>query len=184
MTETVLTVRVLNKQLGIGEKFARLGTMQDLFLFRKAWLSVTPEELALTCTNDLNSFYGLGAIPQEAIKRIRFKKSVYTPGQQLVNPALCGLVAGVIGNVVYWFEVGKRRVIGLDQAIGFGVLGILGLVVLSVLPSLFTIVWSNVAVVAFDSTDGTSVEVYIEDAKVDDLIGLFEGRAIPVEPNM
>ena len=111
----------------------------------------------MSCTDDVGSVHALGAIPQQDLKRIRLKKSVFTPGQQLIKPAMTGVFSGVVLNVVIWFRVGERRVIGLDQAIGLGVGVVLVMLVLFVLLNLGKVVWSNLAVVAFESADGRAV---------------------------
>jgi hypothetical protein len=175
MENNLFKVRILNETLGIGEKIARIGNIEGTSVFREASLSITPKELALSCTDDAGSVHALGGIAQKDLKRIRLKKSVFTPGQQLMKPAMSGAFTGVVLAVILSFS--NRPI-----SIGSGIFFVLGCAALLVVFNLGKIVWSHLAVVVFESGDGKSVEVAIEDEKADALVAPFAERNIPVEP--
>ncbi len=181
MQETSHTVRILNNTIGIGEKIARIGNMEGTFFFRKSILTINDDAIRLSCADDIGGIHELGNIPQNQISRIRLKKSVFTPGQQLIKPAMSGALTGVVGAFIAWFKVGGRpgSPIG-DSPIISGLCFALFLAVIFVLVNLGKVVWSHLAVVAFDSADGASVEVAIENEKVDVLLAPFVERRIPI----
>ncbi len=182
MQETNFTVRILNETLGIGEKIARMVSAEGVSFLREASLSITHDKIWLGCTDDVGGSHALGSLLQHEIRRIRFKKSAITPGQQLIKPALSGAFTGVVMTVIMWLIVGERRVSGLAESIGLSILLVLGIAGFFVVVHLFRISWSHLAVVVFEAADGKSVEVAIENDKTDALIALFAQRNIPVEP--
>ena len=181
MSETTFTVRVLNETLDIGEKIVRIGSIGGTSLLRKASLSITSAQIALSCTDDVGGLHALGAIPQQELQRIRLKKSAITPGQQLIKPAMTGAFIGIVLWVILIFQAGDRRVAGPAETVGIGILCALLITALLVVMNLGKIVWSHLAVVAFDSTDGKSVEMAIENERADSLVALFADRGIPVD---
>lgn len=182
MQETSFTVRILNETLGIGEKIARIGSFEGTSFLRNASLSVTGDKIQLGCIDDVGGSHDLGSLPQQSISRIRFKKSVITPGQQLIKPAMSGVFTGIMLVVIILFKVGERRVTDIGETIGIGIAIVLGMVALFVVINLGKVSWSNLAVIMFESNDGKSIEVAIGNKKADALITLFIERNIPVEP--
>ncbi len=183
MGDAAFNVKILNETLGIGEKIARIGSMEGASFLRGASLLITDDEIRLSCTDDVGGSHDLGSLPLQSISRIRQKKSVFTPGQQLIKPAMSGVFLGVGAAVVAWYKVGGRpgTPIG-DSPILTGIGLVLFITVLFVVLNLGKIVWSHLAVVVFESDDGSTLEVSIENEKVEEIIAPLVGRNIPVEP--
>ena len=155
---------------------------EGLSLFREATLSVTDDEIQLGCEDDLGGSHDLGSLSQNSISRITIKKSVFTPGQQLMKPAMSGLGAGIMLSVFCWFITRDTRVVDSGKMIAISVGVVLGLVALFVVVNLGKVVWSHLAVVVFESNSDESLEVAIENEKADALVASFADRNVPVEP--
>ena len=182
MGDTSFSVKILNEPLGIGEKIARIGSMEGASFFRGAFLAITDDAIQLGCTDDVGGSHNLGSMPLQNISRIRLKTSVFTPGQQLIKPAMSGTFLGVGASVVAWFRVGGRPGTPIGDSPILSSLGlILFITVLFVVLNFGKIVWSHLAVIVFESDDGSTLQVSIENEKVEAIIAPLAERNIPVE---
>ncbi len=175
-------VKILNKTLGVGEKISRIGNVQSASLFRDAWLSITNDKIQLTCIDDVGASHVLGSLPQQSIRRIKIKKSAFTPAQQLLKPAMSGAFVGIGLTAMMWFQRGNHPNSMFHDS---PVIASIGMILFGsavfVVFNLGKIGSSFLSLVVFESNDSSTIEVAVENEKADAIVAPFIERKIAVE---
>lgn len=177
-------VKILNEALSHGEKLWRLVSFKGSSTFRNALLEINTKKIILGCTDHGGTLHILKSIKLNELRRILFKRSAFTPAQQLARPAFYGMFCGFAFVFVIWLRIWLRyggHNVNTTKLLGWSFIMVLVWTVLCILLNLHKVVWSDFAEAILDSTDGKSVLVAIENYKVDNLISIFKDLNIPVE---
>jgi hypothetical protein len=179
---SAIKVRILNNALSGGEKITRLGSVEGSPLLRKADLHIDADLIHLTCQDDVGTVHELGKLSRQNLKRIHVKKSVFTPGPQIMKPALNGLFVGATVAGFLWYRFGDRPGTAFQSSpIGVGILMALVVAIAFVVVNLGSIVWDDLAVVTFEGSDGAHVDIAIENGQADALTIPFAESDVLVE---
>lgn len=181
--EKIYYVKILNQALDVGEKIARMGSLTEgSSMLRDAELVIDNEYIQLKCREYVGDVKDIGTISFQNLERIRFKKDVFTFGNQLVKPLLSGAFLGFGASVVMCFKAGERFKSHPSEYFGISLLMILMFMVLFVIFNIGKIITSsNLGIVVFEARDGKRIEAAISNDELDKLIALFSERSLPIE---
>lgn len=155
MGESAIAVRVRNEDVGIAVESS---------LLTKARMSILRDRIDVVPVDFEEQ---VRSIPRSALARVELRQNPMTRKQQLVVPAVFGLIIGGALAVLPWIVVliKGQIAIGVVQAILATVALILFIAVLVTIYNLPKIAWAPHVVVALVCHDGTSLDLFVREDK-------------------
>ena len=181
MNETLeqsFSVRVLNESLDIGEKIARMGSVEGTSLLRKATLRFDNQNIELGCQDDLGSYHNLAQLSYDNIERVKYKKTAITPGQQIIKPAMSGAFLGIVLCIIIFFKVKDNMVVSSGEMFGIMIGLVLFISFIYTLVNIGKITWTNLAVVVFEEKENRNLEFSIKDDNLDSILNIAKSKNI------
>jgi len=179
-TET-FNVQIPDEGLSATEEIRRMGSIQGTSHCRNAFLETTDTTIELFYRDDYGRAHILRSMRLDEITHVRVKRGAVTPGRQILKPAITGFLVGAGLTTLMWFRIGEKRAVSAEEALTACGVFILLVSVLFVLMNIEKIIWTPLAVVAFESIDRRTIRVAVREDEVAALLSPLSQGTVHME---
>ena len=165
---------IKNDSLNVGEKISRIGSTKGGSLLREAIVTFDSNSVNLGCVDDLGEHISLKEVAYKNITAIKYKKSVITRSQQMLQPIMSGIFfGGGVGVYLYFTSKGEPNYEKL-LFITFALMAFISIIM--IISNSKNISSGDLAVIHIESNDDDNLEFMIEDEALDSLLNFTKEK--------